>query len=172
MEQRGWDPSQYHCQLIEIFGAWQSIWNHSSRNWRRESGIHLERTFFLPNSNYHKFGSFESKLIKEANDSRFFLNKHPSTTFEYYNHLKMYTKTLKFYSKSNIDVTLLLMFTPPDVGTLYTDEFPVAWSKPLYSLKIVSLCWLVLVEVLRFPAGHSLVNVAYNITTAFFVSQV
>lgn len=45
------------------------------------------------------------------------------------------TRTLEF-SSNNLgkEIDLLLMFTPPKVGTLYVDLFPVVWSE--YSLHL------------------------------------
>ncbi|TFK32749.1 hypothetical protein BDQ12DRAFT_728383 [Crucibulum laeve] len=68
----------------------------------------------------------------------------------------MATRVLNFFS-DNIGqlVTLLLMFSPPPGGNLYTDEFPLAW------------------EVIQLQgSGHSQATVTYTATTAFFVPQI
>ena len=46
------------------------------------------------------------------------------------------SRTLNFVgSDLGIDVILMLTFTPPNIGKLYTDEFPLCWS--IYHIPLI-----------------------------------
>jgi len=68
----------------------------------------------------------------------------------------MGSRTLNFNGQDlGQDVTLMLTFTPPRIGTLYKDEFPLAW------------------RILQFPAtGRVSAGVTYTPATAFLYPQI